>query len=163
MIFKKNTPKSPDPRLFCASTRCKGWQAEKSAMSVASSTDIFKYTCNTNQSHRACSFMRGGCWDTKHTSPYPDFQLRPVKVFHEVAQIFVNQVRHKRFENHFLHLNCAAVVSQSRVGLQPSHLNLATLSWLLEGKQQNWFSSYRRWVYYNSKKISRIKLEILTI
>lgn len=137
--------------------------SRKSALSVLSSTDLFKYTCNRNQldvTHRACSLMRDGCWDTKHTSPYPDLQLRPVEVFDEVAQIFVNQVRHKRFENHFLHLCCAAGVSESCVGLQPLHLNLATLSWLLEGKQQNWFSSCRRSVYYDPKKVSRIKLEI---
>lgn len=105
-------------------------------MSVPSSTDIFKYTCNTNQSDatrlrepaHSCVVDAETLNTAKHTSPYPDFQLRPVKVFDEVAQIFVNQVRHKRFENHFLHLNCAAVVSESRVGLQPSHLNLATLS-----------------------------------
>lgn len=62
----------------------------------------------------------------KHTSLNLDFQLRPIKVFHKFAQIFVYQVRNKRFQNHFY-----SFVSGSRLCLQLSHLNLLTL--LLRG------------------------------
>lgn len=48
---KKTSPKTPWSAPFLRiKTRCKWWQAEKSALSVLSSTDIFKYTCNRNQS-----------------------------------------------------------------------------------------------------------------
>lgn len=167
--LKKTHPqKSGDPRLFCASTRCKGWQAEKSAMSVPSSTDIFKYTCNTNQSDATRLIEPAhSCVvdaETLNIPPHiPIFSCDLSRFSTKSPRYLLIKSATRDSKTIFYTCVNAAVVSESRVGLQPSHLNLATLSWLLEGKQQNWFSSYRRSVYYNSKKISRIKLEILTV
>ena len=48
----------------------------------------------------SCHSCVTGCWHRKHTSPYPDLQLRAVQVLHEITQIFVYQISHQRFENH---------------------------------------------------------------
>lgn len=51
MIEKNTPPKVRRSAPFLRINTVQRMTSRKSAMSVPSSTDIFKYTCNTNQSH----------------------------------------------------------------------------------------------------------------
>lgn len=147
--LKKTHPQKSWSAPFLRINTVQRMTSRKSAMSVPSSTDIFKYTCHTNQSDatrlREPAHSCVVDAETLNIPPHiPIFSCDLSRFSTKSPRYLLIKSATRDSKTIFYTCVNAAVVSESRVGLQPSHLNLATLSWLLEGKQQNWFSSHRR-------------------
>lgn len=132
-MIKKKTPPKVLIRAFSAHQHGARMTSRKSAMSVPSSTDIFKYTCNTNQSDatRLIELAHSCVVDaeTLNIPPHiPIFSCDLSRFSTKSPRYLLIKSATRDSKTIFYTCVNAAVVSESRVGLQPSHLNLATLS-----------------------------------